>query len=99
MDYARGQQPGTELCMQQYYHLFTSYRRPGLKKDLLITQSSPGAEKAPEAGHVIVACNNQVIFIIIIIISSRVVHKTGHINTITTLLWACPKPQLIHYRS
>ncbi|XP_017338290.1 choline O-acetyltransferase [Ictalurus punctatus] len=58
-DYARGQQAGGILCMEQYYHLFTSYRRPGLKKDSLITQSSTGAEKTPEPGHVIVACNNQ----------------------------------------
>ncbi|XP_034164957.2 choline O-acetyltransferase [Pangasianodon hypophthalmus] len=58
-DYARGQQAGSEQCMEQYYHLFTSYRRPGLKKDSLITQSSTGAEKTPEPGHVIVACSNQ----------------------------------------
>ncbi|KAF7705688.1 choline O-acetyltransferase-like isoform X2 [Silurus meridionalis] len=59
-DCARGQQAGSELCMEQYYHLFKSYRQPGLKKDSLITQSSTGAEKTPEhPGHVIVACNNQ----------------------------------------
>uniref|UniRef100_W5KA03 Choline O-acetyltransferase n=1 Tax=Astyanax mexicanus TaxID=7994 RepID=W5KA03_ASTMX len=58
-DYARGQQAGTELCMEQYYHLFTSYRRPGLKQDSLITQSSPAANKTQEPGHIIVACKNQ----------------------------------------
>ncbi|TTC29628.1 Choline O-acetyltransferase [Bagarius yarrelli] len=51
--------PDCELCMEQYYHLFTSYRRPGLQKDSLITQSSTGAEKTPEHGHIIVASNNQ----------------------------------------
>ncbi|KAF5894070.1 choline O-acetyltransferase, partial [Clarias magur] len=59
LDYARGQQAGSELCMEQYYHLFTSYRQPGMKKDSLITQRSSGAEKTPDPGHVIVACNNQ----------------------------------------
>lgn len=50
--------------MEQYYRFFTSYRRPGLNKDSLITQSSTGAQKTPELGHVIVACNNQVIIIL-----------------------------------
>uniref|UniRef100_A0AAR2KPS9 Choline O-acetyltransferase n=1 Tax=Pygocentrus nattereri TaxID=42514 RepID=A0AAR2KPS9_PYGNA len=58
-DYARGQQGGTELCMEQYYRLFTSYRRPGLKQDSLITQSSAGANKTQDPGHIIVACKNQ----------------------------------------
>lgn len=66
LDYARGQQAGAELCMEQYYRLFTSYRRPGLKKDSLIIQSSTGAAKTPDPGHVIVACKNQVAIIIII---------------------------------
>lgn len=61
MDYARGHQAGTEQCMEQYHHLFTSYRRPGPNKDSLITHSGAGAEKTPGPGHVIVACNNQVI--------------------------------------
>ncbi|KAI4889076.1 hypothetical protein NFI96_016101 [Prochilodus magdalenae] len=59
-DYARGQQAGTELCMEQYYRLFTSYRRPGLKQDSLITQSSTGAKKSQDPGHIIVACKNQI---------------------------------------
>ncbi|GAA6092329.1 choline O-acetyltransferase-like [Tachysurus ichikawai] len=58
-DCVRGQEVGAELCMEQYYRFFTSYRRPGLNKDSLITQSSTGAQKTPELGHVIVACNNQ----------------------------------------
>ncbi|XP_072523683.1 choline O-acetyltransferase-like [Salminus brasiliensis] len=58
-DYARGQQAGTELCMEQYYRLFTSYRHPGLKQDSLVTQSSPAVTKTQDAGHIIVACKNQ----------------------------------------
>ncbi|XP_066521545.1 choline O-acetyltransferase-like [Hoplias malabaricus] len=59
VDYARGQQAGTELCMEQYYRLFTSYRRPGLKQDSLVTFSSSGANKTQDPGHIIVACKNQ----------------------------------------
>uniref|UniRef100_A0A4W4GZ54 Choline O-acetyltransferase n=1 Tax=Electrophorus electricus TaxID=8005 RepID=A0A4W4GZ54_ELEEL len=58
-DYARGQQAGTELCMEQHYRLFTSYRRPGLKQDSLVTRSSTGANKKHDPGHIIVACKKQ----------------------------------------
>ncbi|XP_062859579.1 choline O-acetyltransferase-like isoform X1 [Trichomycterus rosablanca] len=58
-DYARGQQPGTELCMEQYYRLFMSYRRPGLKKDSLISHGDTCASKTHDPGHIIVACKNQ----------------------------------------
>ncbi|XP_076855924.1 choline O-acetyltransferase-like [Brachyhypopomus gauderio] len=58
-EYARGQQAGAELCMEQHYRLFTSYRRPGLKQDSLVIQSSTGADKKYDPGHIIVACKNQ----------------------------------------
>ncbi|KAM9425834.1 choline O-acetyltransferase b [Pholidichthys leucotaenia] len=56
LDFARGQLAGTPLCMEQYYRLFTSYRYPGLKTDMLKVQMS-SASSAPE--HMIVACKNQ----------------------------------------
>lgn len=59
-DYARGHQSGTELCMEQYYRLFTSYRRPGLKKDSLMSHSETSVSKTQNPGYIIVACKNQV---------------------------------------
>uniref|UniRef100_A0A6Q2WVC0 Choline O-acetyltransferase n=1 Tax=Esox lucius TaxID=8010 RepID=A0A6Q2WVC0_ESOLU len=56
VDFARGQLAGTPLCMKQYYRLFNTYRRPGLKQDTLIIHQ-PGSL---EQGHIIVACQNQV---------------------------------------
>uniref|UniRef100_A0A3P8ZZT5 Choline O-acetyltransferase n=1 Tax=Esox lucius TaxID=8010 RepID=A0A3P8ZZT5_ESOLU len=55
VDFARGQLAGTPLCMKQYYRLFNTYRRPGLKQDTLIIHQ-PGSL---EQGHIIVACQNQ----------------------------------------
>jgi len=43
--------------MEQYYRLFTSYRYPGLKTDILKVQIN-GISSAPE--HIIVVCKNQV---------------------------------------
>lgn len=54
VDFARGQLAGTPLCMEQYYRLFSSYRYPGLRTDLLKVQMNTEPE------HIIVACKNQV---------------------------------------
>ncbi|XP_043087029.1 choline O-acetyltransferase-like [Puntigrus tetrazona] len=51
LDMARGQKASSPLCMDQYKHLFSSYRRAGLEQDTLISTSV--------AGHVIVACKDQ----------------------------------------
>ncbi|KAL6094877.1 chat [Pungitius sinensis] len=56
VDFARGQQAGMPLCMEQYYRLFKSYRYPGLKTDTLEVQINE-ASSAPQ--HIIVACKNQ----------------------------------------
>lgn len=57
VDFARGQLAGTPLCMEQYHRLFTSYRYPGRKTDLLKVRSN---EASAASRHVIVACKNQV---------------------------------------
>ncbi len=51
LDETCGQKADSLLCMDQYKRLFSSYRRAGLEQDTLITS---------DAGHVIVACKNQV---------------------------------------
>ncbi|KAM4524482.1 choline O-acetyltransferase b [Odontesthes bonariensis] len=67
VDFARGQLAGTPLCMEQYYHLFTSYRYPGLKTDILKVQMD-AASSAPE--HIIVACKNQ-FFVLDVVANSK----------------------------
>ncbi|MEQ2266848.1 hypothetical protein XENORESO_019898 [Xenotaenia resolanae] len=56
VDVARGQLAGTPLCMKQYYHLFTSYRYPGLKTDTLKVDMNTASSTSE---HMIVACKNQ----------------------------------------
>nr|XP_015818485.2 choline O-acetyltransferase [Nothobranchius furzeri]XP_015818486.2 choline O-acetyltransferase [Nothobranchius furzeri] len=56
VDFARGQLAGTPLCMEQYYRLFTSYRYPRLKTDMLKVHMD-AASLEPE--HIIVVCKNQ----------------------------------------
>ncbi|MEQ2170614.1 hypothetical protein GOODEAATRI_002109 [Goodea atripinnis] len=58
VDVARGQLAGTPLCMKQYYHLFTSYRYPGLKTDTLKVDMNTASSTSE---HMIVACKNQAI--------------------------------------
>ncbi|CAH0384960.1 unnamed protein product [Bemisia tabaci] len=54
---ATSREKGQPLCMAQYYRLLTSYRRPGLQCDRLIsTENSPLYKDDP---HVIVICKNQ----------------------------------------
>uniref|UniRef100_A0A3Q0SS72 Choline O-acetyltransferase n=1 Tax=Amphilophus citrinellus TaxID=61819 RepID=A0A3Q0SS72_AMPCI len=67
VDYARGQLAGTRLCMEQYYHLFTSYRLPGPERDTLVAQES---SVMPEPEHIIVACKNQ-FFVLDVVINFR----------------------------
>lgn len=56
-DCAKGQMSGQQLCMKQYYGLFSSYRLPGHIQDMLVAQKS---SVMPEPEHIIVACCNQV---------------------------------------
>ncbi|XP_072229350.1 choline O-acetyltransferase-like [Leuresthes tenuis] len=67
VDFARGQLAGTPLCMEQYYRLFSSYRYPGLKTDILKVQMD-GISSAPE--HIIVACKNQ-FFVLDVVANSK----------------------------
>ncbi|KAM9716226.1 choline O-acetyltransferase b isoform 1-T2 [Menidia menidia] len=67
VDFARGQLAGTPLCMEQYYRLFTSYRYPGLKADVLKVQKD-AANSEPE--HIVVACKNQ-FYVLDITINSK----------------------------
>ncbi|XP_041867048.1 choline O-acetyltransferase [Melanotaenia boesemani] len=67
VDYARGQLAGTQLCMEQYYRLFTSYRLPGPERDTLVAQES---SVMPEPEHIIVACKNQ-FFVLDVVINFR----------------------------
>uniref|UniRef100_A0AAY3ZTY8 Choline O-acetyltransferase n=1 Tax=Denticeps clupeoides TaxID=299321 RepID=A0AAY3ZTY8_9TELE len=59
VDHARGLLSEAKLdplCMEQYYRLFSSYRRPGLKHDTLLTDRSSAS---PKSEHIVVACNSQ----------------------------------------
>ncbi|XP_034050102.1 choline O-acetyltransferase-like [Thalassophryne amazonica] len=56
VDFARGQLAGTPLCMEQHYSLFTSYRFPGLKRDMLNVRMN---ETSSELEHVIITRKNQ----------------------------------------
>ncbi|XP_051503513.1 choline O-acetyltransferase-like isoform X1 [Myxocyprinus asiaticus] len=67
VDYARGQQAGAPLCMEQYNKVFTSYRLPGSKTDTLVAQKST---VMPEPEHIIVACKNQ-FFVLDVVINFR----------------------------
>lgn len=67
VDFARGQLAGTPLCMEQYYRLFTSYRYPGLKTDMLKVHMN-AISSVPE--HIIVACKNQ-FFVLDIVANSK----------------------------
>ncbi|XP_070708414.1 choline O-acetyltransferase-like [Pempheris klunzingeri] len=67
VEFARGQLAGTPLCMEQYYRLFTSYRYPGPKTDMLKVQMNT-ASSAPE--HIIVACKNQ-FFVLDVVANSK----------------------------
>lgn len=73
VDFARGQLAGTPLCMEQYYRLFTSYRYPGLKTDVLKVHMNT-ASSAPE--HIIVACKNQVRMLVF----DEAFHSPSHFN-------------------
>ncbi|XP_070545343.1 choline O-acetyltransferase-like isoform X2 [Ptychodera flava] len=67
IDKARSRKPGQPLCMEQYYRLFSTYRLPGVKKDILVTQET---SLLPEPEHVIVACNNQ-FFVLDVIVNFK----------------------------
>lgn len=54
VDRCRHKVKGQPLCMAQYYRLFTSYRRPGVAKDEVISRDSTDGD------HIVVACKNQV---------------------------------------
>ncbi|XP_077999459.1 choline O-acetyltransferase-like [Glandiceps talaboti] len=67
VDRARSRKPGQPLCMEQYYRLFSSYRLPGVKQDLLVSQDT---SLLPEPEHVIVACRNQ-FFVLDVIVNFK----------------------------
>uniref|UniRef100_A0A1I8IMQ7 Choline O-acetyltransferase n=2 Tax=Macrostomum lignano TaxID=282301 RepID=A0A1I8IMQ7_9PLAT len=53
----RHHKKGQPLCMEQYYRLFSSYRRPGVAKDEQVLN----LDRDPfDPEYVIVACNDQV---------------------------------------
>ncbi|KAM9831754.1 choline O-acetyltransferase b [Neosynchiropus ocellatus] len=56
VEFARGQLAGTPLCMEQYNRLFTSYRYPGLKTDVLKVQMKTSSSTSE---HIVVARKNQ----------------------------------------
>ncbi|ELK35237.1 Choline O-acetyltransferase [Myotis davidii] len=66
-DCAKGQLSGQQLCMKQYYGLFSSYRLPGHIQDTLVAQKS---SVMPEPEHIIVACCNQ-FFVLDVVINFR----------------------------
>ncbi|XP_045051850.1 choline O-acetyltransferase [Desmodus rotundus] len=66
-DCAKGQLSGQQLCMKQYYGLFSSYRLPGHTQDTLVSQKS---SVMPEPEHIIVACCNQ-FFVLDVVINFR----------------------------
>ncbi|KAM5322959.1 choline O-acetyltransferase isoform 2-T2 [Glossophaga mutica] len=66
-DCAKGQLSGQQLCMKQYYGLFSSYRLPGHGQDTLVSQKS---SVMPEPEHIIVACCNQ-FFVLDVVINFR----------------------------
>ncbi|KAK3595681.1 hypothetical protein CHS0354_026899 [Potamilus streckersoni] len=56
IDRCRQNKKGQPLCMEQYYHLFSSCRVPGVRKDSLISNF---AKRMSEQEHIIVVCMNQ----------------------------------------
>ncbi|XP_051530249.1 choline O-acetyltransferase-like [Myxocyprinus asiaticus] len=76
VDVARGQSCDSCLCMNQYEHLFSSYRRAGLERDTLITT---------DAAHVIVACKNQ-FFVLNLMEGSS---KLNEADVQSQLQWIC----------
>ncbi|XP_028990285.1 choline O-acetyltransferase-like [Betta splendens] len=69
VDFARGQLAGTPLCMEQYYRLFSSYRHPGPRTDVLQLHINT------EPGHIIVACKNQ-FFVLDVVANNKQLNET-----------------------
>ncbi|XP_030631550.1 choline O-acetyltransferase b [Chanos chanos] len=84
VDYARGQQAGTPLCMEQYYRLFAACRRPGLKQDSVVIQGITSTA-TPDPGHIIVACKNQ--FFVLNMVEKS--HKLSETNILAQLERIC----------
>jgi choline O-acetyltransferase len=57
IDRCCSREKGQPLCMEQYYHLFSSYRQPGLDKD---GSKDTSANLALKPEHVIIICKNQI---------------------------------------
>ncbi|XP_051958652.1 choline O-acetyltransferase-like [Xyrauchen texanus] len=70
----------SRLCMNQYEHLFSSYRRAGQERDTLITT---------DAAHVIVACKNQ-FFVLNLMEGSS---KLNEADVQSQLQWICAQTQ------
>ncbi|CAH1246488.1 CHAT [Branchiostoma lanceolatum] len=82
IDYARGQLAGQPLCMEQYYRLFSSYRVPGLTKDMLV---SPDSSVMPEPEHIIVVCKNQ-FFVLDVIINFKRLSEADLFNQLKRIM-------------
>nr|XP_046233647.1 choline O-acetyltransferase-like [Scatophagus argus] len=82
VDFARGQLAGTPMCMEQYYRLFTSYRYPALKTDMLKVQMN-AASSAPE--HIIVACKNQ-FFVLDVIANNKQLNETELLSQLEKIM-------------
>ncbi|XP_035671417.1 choline O-acetyltransferase-like [Branchiostoma floridae] len=84
IDYARGQLAGQPLCMEQYYRLFSSYRVPGLTRDMLV---SPDSSVMPEPEHIIVVCKNQ-FFVLDVIINFKRLSEADLFNQLKRIMQA-----------
>ncbi|XP_078659222.1 choline O-acetyltransferase-like isoform X4 [Branchiostoma floridae x Branchiostoma belcheri] len=84
IDYARGQLAGQPLCMEQYYRLFSSYRVPGITKDMLV---SPDSSVMPEPEHIIVVCKNQ-FFVLDVIINFKRLSEADLFNQLKRIMQA-----------
>ena len=62
---------GQPLCMDQYYRLFSSYRVPGIEKDVLVSSAQNNTK--PDQQHIIVICKKQVHCITMPIFSTPIV--------------------------
>ncbi|KAM6897401.1 choline O-acetyltransferase b [Xenentodon cancila] len=89
VDFARGQLAGTPLCMEQYRHLFTSYRYPGLKTDMLKVHVN-AASSVPE--HIIVACKNQ-FFVLDVVANSMQLSETEIFHQLQKIMMMSDKAE------
>nr|CAD7443827.1 unnamed protein product [Timema bartmani] len=62
---ATSREKGQPLCMSQYYRLLTSYRCPGVTRDVIVSTTPEGEKEGgrttppPTGEHIIVSCRHQ----------------------------------------